>query len=259
MTRNLWTHEETMLAFYVFCNIPFKNSSKNNPIVVEYARLLPGRTPSALNMKIGNLGRYDLGLQAQGISGLRSGGAMDETVWDEFRADPEAFMLECHRIIARRKASLGLPTSSDDTALIAPDNGGQENFQIVRTRLGQDFFRSTVCSAYAWHCCATRLGGREIVEACHIVPWADDKANRLNPSNGLCLSATMHKAYDANLMAVTPDGLIAISERLLSQADSEQSLALLRGIDGTPISMPEKFAPAQDLLARHYEQYLAAN
>lgn len=259
MTRNLWTREETMLAFYVFCNIPFKNSNKNHPVVVEYARLLPDRTPSALNMKIGNLGRYDLGLQAQGIGGLKRGAKMDDTVWAEFRADPEAFMLECRRIIARRKASLGLPTDSDDEAITAPDGEGQENFQIVRTRLGQDFFRSAVCSAYAWHCCATRLGGREIVEACHIVPWADDKTNRLNPANGLCLSATMHKAYDASLMAVTPDGLIVISERMLAEADGERSLALLRGINGTAISKPEKFAPAQDLLARHYEQYLAAN
>ncbi len=53
-----WTREETIIAFYVYCIIPFASSNKANPTIIYYANIL-GRTPSALNMKIGNLGRLD--------------------------------------------------------------------------------------------------------------------------------------------------------------------------------------------------------
>jgi hypothetical protein len=62
-----WTKEETIVAFNVYCKIPFKSSSKNHPIVIQYANVL-GRSPSALNMKIGNFGRLDPELKKQGIT-----------------------------------------------------------------------------------------------------------------------------------------------------------------------------------------------
>ncbi|MGN0231861.1 MAG: hypothetical protein ACI4A8_06585 [Muribaculaceae bacterium] len=51
-----WTREETIIAFNLYCKIPFKSSRKTHPLVIEYAKII-GRTPSALNMKIGNIGR----------------------------------------------------------------------------------------------------------------------------------------------------------------------------------------------------------
>lgn len=56
--RRNWTREETIVAFYVYCIVPFASSSKSNPTIIHYAKLL-GRTPSALNMKIGNIGRLN--------------------------------------------------------------------------------------------------------------------------------------------------------------------------------------------------------
>ena len=48
-----WSREETIIAFNAYCKIAFKNSSKQHPLIIHYAQIL-GRTPSALNMKIGN-------------------------------------------------------------------------------------------------------------------------------------------------------------------------------------------------------------
>lgn len=31
---NKWSREETIVAFNVYCKIPFKNSSKENPIII---------------------------------------------------------------------------------------------------------------------------------------------------------------------------------------------------------------------------------
>jgi len=36
--------------------------------------------------------------------------------------------------------------------------------------------------------------------ASHIVPWAEDERNRLNPRNGLCLNALHDRAFDRHLM-----------------------------------------------------------
>ena len=69
--KNTWSREETIIAFNVYCKIPFEKSSKTHPLIVKYANLL-GRTPSALNMKIGNIGRLDPELKSRGI--VSSGG-----------------------------------------------------------------------------------------------------------------------------------------------------------------------------------------
>lgn len=72
-----WSREETIIAFNLYCKIAFKDSSKTHTLVVKYAELL-GRSPSALNMKIGNIGRLDPDLKAQGIKGLVHGAKLEE-------------------------------------------------------------------------------------------------------------------------------------------------------------------------------------
>ena len=58
MERRLWTREEEIIVFNLYCKIPFKTSSKSRPDVIRIARII-GRSPSAVNMKIGNFGRFD--------------------------------------------------------------------------------------------------------------------------------------------------------------------------------------------------------
>ena len=50
--NNKWTREETIIAFNVYCRIPFKDSNKNHPMIINYAKII-GRAPDALNMKVG--------------------------------------------------------------------------------------------------------------------------------------------------------------------------------------------------------------
>lgn len=78
-TNDIWSREETVVAFYVYCIIPFASSSKTNPIVIDYANMI-GRSPSALNMKIGNIGRLDPELKKKDITGLTHGAKMEELV-----------------------------------------------------------------------------------------------------------------------------------------------------------------------------------
>lgn len=44
---NNWTKEETIVAFNVYCKIPFKKSSKTNPTIIKYANII-GRSTKRL-------------------------------------------------------------------------------------------------------------------------------------------------------------------------------------------------------------------
>ena len=86
--------------------------------------------------------------------------------------------------------------------------------------------------------------------ASHIVPWSKDKQNRLNPSNGLCLSAIHDRAFDKGLISVSSDFRILVSRVLQSSKDAflQTTLCMLAG---TEIALPERFRPAPAFLARH--------
>ena len=213
--NNNWTKEETIIAFNVYCKIPFKDSNKNHPMIIEYAKII-GRSPSALNMKVGNLGRLDPKLKEKGIVGLSHGSKIERIVWEEFYANPEQFAYESECLIAKY-ANKSIEKSSKIDINDLPN--GKERETIVKLRVNQSFFRSAVMTSYNNRCCVSGVGNPQLLEACHIVSWADDSHNRTNPENGLCLNSLFHRAYDKHLMAITPDYEIIISENFMEKVE----------------------------------------
>ena len=65
-----WSEDETILAFYYYCQIPFGKMHKTNPEIIHVASML-GRTPSSVVLKMENLGHFDPELQKRNVSGLR--------------------------------------------------------------------------------------------------------------------------------------------------------------------------------------------
>ena len=59
-----WTREELILAFDLYCRIPFQKTKANNPDVIQLAELL-GRSPASVARKLGNFGSFDPELQRQ--------------------------------------------------------------------------------------------------------------------------------------------------------------------------------------------------
>lgn len=247
-----WTREQTIVALNVYCKIPFKNSSARHPLVQEYAKLL-GRTPAALNYKIGNLGSFDPVLRAKGIVGLGHTSKMDETVWNEFFDNPEKLAYESEKIIAELRHQ----TIEESTAINLSDlPEGVERTAVTRQRINQQFFHDAVLCSYENRCCITGIGHRQLLEACHISSWRDDVKNRTNPKNGLCMNPLFHRAFDRFLFTVTPDYKIEISEQMMDSTDDNSFRAYLVSIKCNNIIMPEKFTPDRELLAKHYQQYL---
>lgn len=252
LDRRNWTREETIIAFNLYCKIPFKDSRKTHPLVVEYAGLI-GRSPSALNMKIGNIGRLDPDLRERGITGLAHGARLEIEIWEEFAHAPERLAFESEEIIARlRHTDITVSTE------IAINNlpAGEERLRAVRQRVNQGFFRSAVMSAYNFKCCISGTSDPKLVEACHIVDWATDEANRTNPKNGLCLNPFFHKAYDKLLIGISPDLQIVVSDEILENTHEKHFQSYLQEINGSSITLPDRFLPQRELLDVHYRQFL---
>lgn len=244
-----WTREETIIAFNVYCKIPFKDSSKNHPLIVRYANII-GRSPSALNMKIGNIGRLDPLLREKGIVGLSHGSKIEQLVWDEFYRNPEKLVYESECLIA--KYSNG---NVENTIDIANLPGGKERIAIIKQRINQSFFRTTVLASYNSMCCISGISNPRLVEACHISGWAEDIRNRTNPHNGICLNPFFHQAYDKYYIAITSDFTIEISDALFDNTKEESSRLYFQAINKRKMYLPEKFLPDRDLLQAHYENY----
>ena len=248
---NNWTREQVIVALNVYCKIPFKKSSAHHPLVVEYAKLL-GRTPAALNLKIGNLGSFDPVLRTKGIVGLAHTSKMDEMIWNEFFDNPEKLAFESEKIIA----DLRHKTIEESTAIdIENLPVGSERATVTRQRVNQQFFRNAVLCSYENRCCVTGIGNRQLLEACHISSWHDDVKNRTNPRNGLCMNPLFHRAFDSFLFTITPDYKIEISGQMIETCLDNSFREYLIFINGRNMIMPEKFIPDKNLLEIHYEQY----
>lgn len=247
-----WTREETIIAFNAYCKIPFNQCSKAHPLVIKYAQII-GRSPSALNMKIGNIGRLDPDLKRQGITGLVHGAKLEQAVWDEFYGNPERLAYESERLIADYQGK-----SIEETSGISLENlpQGKERETVIRQRVNQNYFRIAVLSSYNIRCCISGVTKAELLEACHIVDWADDENNRTNPRNGLCLNPFFHKAYDKLLISITPDYEVVVSDKLLQSIDCQASMSYLEQLNGTKIHLPDKFFPKREFLEIHHNKYL---
>lgn len=241
-----WDREELVIAFNLYNQIPFGAIHARNPKLVELAAVL-GRSPGSLSFKLSNFARLDPSLQARGIRGLQHGAKGDEEVWHEFAQRPDALVYESAQLLAARLGrSVENVAEVDESDLPPP---GEEREAIVRLRVNQSFFRKRVLSAYEFRCCVTGLGAAELLVASHIVPWAEDAANRLNPKNGLCLNALHDRAFDRHLMWIDSDYTVRFAASLHeSSRRGESSLVWLLGYEGSRLKLPKKFVPDADLL-----------
>ncbi len=121
---------------------------------------------------------------------------------------------------------------------------------LTEQRVKQHFFRRAVLSSYRGRCCISGLSDARLLTASHIVPWSNDKTNRLNPSNGLCLSAIHDKAFDRGLITITDNYEVLLSEQLKRNDDAFVAQIFLP-LERRRIELPEKFIPSIDFLSRH--------
>lgn len=251
-SAGLWTPEQTKLALHFYCQTPFGQLHSRNKQVIELANFI-GRTPGAVARKCGNLASLDPAIVASGRVGLQNHSQLDEEIWNEFHADWGRLAVECEQLRQQLRLEHGLEAESLDVTsdgFAITDYAGETREAILQQRIKQDFFRRAVLTSYRGRCCISGVADARLLVASHIVPWREDKANRLNPSNGLCLSAIHDKAFDQYLFTLSDDHRVVLSHSLKQTTDTFLR-EVFWAVEDKPIELPERFAPELSFIARH--------
>lgn len=247
-----WSREQLIVALKLYCEMPFGRMHSRNPEIVRYAKLI-GRTPSALAMKLTNLASLDPEIRSTGRKGLSKASQADRDIWEEMTSDWDRLASEIARV-QHHYPEISLPSESKkdpiDTSI---SYAGESRSALTKVRVGQNFFRKSVLSAYDFKCCITGIAVPELLVASHIVPWRADPSNRLNPKNGLCLSAIHDRAFDQGLITFSDDLRLLLSDRLRSSGANSYIGHTFRAYSGKTITLPGKFQPDSDFLKYHRE------
>lgn len=242
-----WTEEQTIVALYYYCIIPFNKATSSNPTIAKISQLM-GRSHNSLKMKIGNFGSLDPELRRRGIVGLGNTSRLDEQVWDEYSQNWEKLASDAEEILAKYRGQTVEESAEYDKEDLPV---GKERMAFVKTRINQSFFRKTILASYENKCAVTGLPVQELLVASHIVPWAKDEKNRLNPTNGICLNALHDRAFDKGLMTITPDYKIKISKYVLDFEENRPVRDSLLSFENKEILLPSKFYPNKEFLEYH--------
>lgn len=173
---------------------------------------------------------------------------MDELVWNEFNNDWESLSYESEILISK---FTNQPLEKIAEIDINDLPIGKERETLIKARVNQNFFRSTVLSSYNSRCCITGLSIPELLVASHIIPWSVDKKNRLNPHNGLCLNSVHDRAFDCGLITITSNYKVKLSKYLYKFKKEVSVAELFLKYDNQSILLPDKFIPSMELLKYH--------
>ena len=117
----------------------------------------------------------------------------------------------------------------------------------------QRAFADTVKDNYGGRCAITGLGTRKYLVASHIVPWSQDKSIRLDPSNGICLSLIVDKAFEVGHLLIDDEFFVSVQFSRI--ADDDLLRRALAPYDGVRITLPEKHPPNPEHLRRRREMF----
>ena len=129
----------------------------------------------------------------------------------------------------------------------------------VKVRLHQRGFRERVLQAYREHCALCRLRHRDLLDAAHIVPDAEEGGEPV-VTNGLALCKLHHAAFDARLLGIRPDYVVEVHPRILRERDGPMLRHGLQGLHGSRLYLPRgrDRRPDPDRLEWRYRRYLEA-
>ena len=245
MRRREWSRDELIVAFNLYCKIPFGRIHIRNASVIELAKSI-GRTPSAVSWKLANFARLDPALKKRNIAGATHGAKAEVEIWNEFSKDWEKLTFESELLLEQMTGRV-----SEHVEEMQEFPRGKTREALVRTRVNQGFFRAAVLAAYDVRCCITGLSISQLLNASHIVPWSVDVKNRTNPRNGLCLNAFHDRAFDCGLLTDTPELKVKISPRLKTYSVDKGAREFLLRFNDSSVALPRRFAPEADFLRYH--------
>ncbi len=219
-----------------------------NSQVIEIAKLI-NRTPNAVAMRLCNFASVDPYHQQRGIKGLVGGKKQCEPIFERFINDRENLMYESEKILANLKNESLLDNNELETK--ESDFSSTMRESLIKTRVNQNLFRKIVLANYGGKCAISNITIPNLLVASHIVPWATDEKNRLNPANGICLNALYDRAYDNGLLSIDLNYKVILSSQLKGECQQEYFKIYFANIENKKINLPEKFLPNKTFLDYH--------
>lgn len=251
MKRNLWSREELILAFNLYLKIPFGKMHSTNKDIIHLANLI-GRSSNSIALRLVNFASIDPELQARGIKGMNGGATIVQPIWDEFFHNQEELIFLSEQILAEKENST-IETKYQDLLFDLKDLKGETKIREVKTRVNQSVFRQMVLANYATKCSITGIDIPELLLASHILPWSENEEHRLNPENGICLSALFDKAFDKGIIGINKSYNIVLSTSLKRKKNTEFFQNHFASIENQKITTPIKYFPKIEFLEYHMD------
>ncbi len=156
-----------------------------------------------------------------------------------------------------------LLTPGDRTPMGKPQpliDSVERRYAVVekRVRLHQWRFRGLVLPAYRSRCTICALKEERLLDAAHILSDSEARGEPAIP-NGLSLCTIHHRAFDQDLVGISPDYDVHVSRSLLEEDDGPM-LDLLKGFHRQPIHLPQRrtWRPDPERLAIRFERFRSA-
>ena len=257
--RKLWTEDELVLALLLYLRLPHGKQTSRNQDVLALAGAL-GRTPSSVARKLGNLAACDPEYLSNGRRGLVNGSRLDKLVWNRYvgsRRTPQALdqlLSDAEGVLASRTLPLSAAFGGVSKHILS--DGETEVPRRTIQRLHQDYFRQMVLANFSGACAVTHLASSGLVEAAHIASWSESPEHRLDPCNGIALNALLHKAYDLDLLGISPDRKVVVAPQLLRSCRSGKAVMdFFLAVDGANFGDGVNFSLNPEFLDQRFQRF----
>lgn len=122
-------------------------------------------------------------------------------------------------------------------------------FATSKTRgSAQQVFSKAVKINYDFKCAVTGTQTRAFLVASHIVPWGLDENIRLDPSNGICLSLLVDRAFELGYLIINDCFTVELNSDKIGDDDVLRDY--LEPYNGKKISLPKQDSPKIEYLQR---------
>jgi putative restriction endonuclease len=161
------------------------------------------------------------------------------------------------RVLVTPGAMAG-PLDERDPVLLEDPLERRYAVKETRVRLHQARFRGRVLVAYSSRCTICRLKETRLLDAAHIAGDLEAHGEPIVP-NGLSLCSIHHRAFDQDLVGISPDYAVHVAPRLLEDEDGPM-LELLKASHARQIEVPSRrvWQPDRNRLAERFDRFIAA-
>ena len=128
---------------------------------------------------------------------------------------------------------------------------GMDRMAYVKQRVNQNAFRAMILNNYDNRCAITGISIPELLVASHIIPWSVNKKERLNPENGICLSALYDRAFDQGFISIDKKNRIILADKLRYYETEDFYARHFESIKNQSIRLPEEHLPNPVFLEWH--------